>query len=66
MKATKAEDIVAAELRKNIGFRLLVTLAYSAKDYEKALPEVADVFAEVAVKALIDAGRLASQSKRAR
>ena len=50
--------IVADELRKNVGFRLLVTLAYSAKDYEQALPEAADVMAGIAVTALRKKGVL--------
>lgn len=52
------EAIVADELRKNIGFRMLVTLAYSPKEYTTALPEAAEVIAEVAVKALKAAGKL--------
>ena len=53
-----AKDIVADELRKNIGFRLLITLAYPPRDYEKALKEAADVFAECVVKALKKGGAL--------
>ena len=64
MNQTAQEKIVADELRKNLGFRLLVTLAYSPKDYSAALPEAAEVFAEIAVKALRQAGHLSNQGEK--
>jgi len=51
-------QIVADELRKNIAFRLLITLAYPQNQYDTALRECASVISEHVVNALKKQGAI--------